>query len=192
MGAIQNHTIQDFSAEVKSQMNVVAQDQNTAQQVDAKIQEFFANRAQNDNGENPNEYEDDNAGFSSTVSQFAQSLSDFVKTTAQKFTEFIPGNSKTKQNGAIDPDTYNQYENGQITKSTKGFDEDDSKTIEGGERTSEFIAGNSKTKQNGAIDPDKMTIYENGKPVETIAGFDENGDGNITGDEIQYRQKLDE
>ena len=46
---------------------------------------------------------------------------------------FIPGNSKTKQNGAITPDTMNEYENGKLVKTTVGFDDDDNGRIEGEE-----------------------------------------------------------
>ena len=100
--------------------------------------------------------------------------------------EFIPGNSKTKQNGAITPDTMNEYENGKLTSSTTGFDENDDGYIDGTEIYSEFIPGNSKTKQNGAITPDTMNEYENGKLTRSITGFDENDDGKLEGSEILY------
>jgi hypothetical protein len=183
MAAINNYSIQDFSDNVKAKLNVASQDSNLS--VDDKIQEYFQNLAQNDGGENPNEYEATRSEFMNAVKNCVDMVTSFVKDTAQNFTEFIAGNSKTKKNGSLTPDEVHIYENGNLTKVTTGFDYDDSKTIEGNEVYTEFIAGNSKTKQNGAITPDRENFYDlNGNLIDSIEGFDDNGNHQIDPDEI--------
>ncbi len=76
--------------------------------------------------------------------------------------KFIPGNSKTKQNGAITPDRMDEYDkDGNLVKTVFGFDVNGDGILgEGDEIQSELIAGNWRTKANGALTPDRMKEYD--------------------------------
>ena len=86
-------------------------------------------------------------------------------------------NSKTKENGALTPDTVKEYENGELVRIVTGFDENGDGQLTGNEIDTDLTAGNWRIKQNGALTPDVVKEYENGKLVKERTGFDENENG---------------
>ena len=178
MGVIREYNFNDFINAIKNQ---VGQEQvEKIDQSSQRLKSIFDIAARTDDGENTELLETDHQGFKDLVNSTLVAFNNMFEKgkNAVKQFEFIPGNSKTKQNGAITPDRMNEYENGELVRTTTGFDDDDTGSLEGNEVETELIAGNWRTKQKGALSPDTMHEYDvNGNLTRMVKGFDENGDG---------------
>ena len=185
MGAIQNYSYNDFLSAIQSQAGKQSV-QQISQNTD-KLKSIFDIAARTDVGDKNELLETDHKGFVDLVNGALTALGNMFEKgkDALKQFEFIPGNSKTKQNGAITPDTMKEYENGELVKTVIGFDDDGNGRIEGNEVETELVAGNSRTKQNGALTPDRMNEYEDGKVKRTVIGFDDDDSGRIEGKEVE-------
>lgn len=143
------------------------------------LKSIFDIAARTDDGESADLLETDAQGFNDLVNRTLTALNNMFKKgkDSLKQFEFIPGNSRTKQNGALTPDQMKEYENGELVRISTGYDDNDSSFLEGNEIETDLVLGNWRTKQNGALTPDRMNEYKDGKVVKTIEGFDEDGDG---------------
>ena len=188
MGAIQNFTLADFKAAVMGEVSNGNVQISSAEQADKSIREYFNNLAVRDDGENPNEYETDFAEFKESVGNCVKNILTSIQDGANQITKAFTGGAK--ESGAQLYDIVDEYTNGELTKSTFGFDDNNDGQITGEEKYYEFQAGVPRA--NGAQNEDTMNVYEDGKLTEVITGYDENHDGFRDGDEITSREKVDE
>ena len=177
MGAIQNYSFNDFINAIKNQLG-----QESAEKIEqnsSKFKSIFDIAARSDGGENAEILEEDYQGFKNLVDSTVVAFNNMFEKgkDALKQMEFIPGNSKTKENGALSPDKIKEYENGDLVRIVTGFDENGDGQLTGNEVDTDLTAGNWRTKQNGALTPDVVKEYENGKLVKEKEGFDENENG---------------
>ena len=177
MGAIQNYRFDDFINAIKKQLG-----QESAEKIEensSKFKSIFDIAARTDVGENAEILEEDYQGFMNLVGKAIIAFNNMFEKgkDALKQMEFIPGNSKTKENGAIMPDTVKEYENGELVRIVTGFDENGDGQLTGDEIDTDLTAGNWRTKQNGALTPDVVKEFKNGKLVKEREGFDENENG---------------
>lgn len=181
MGAIQNYSFNDFISAIKNQLG-----QESAEKIEAnssRLKSIFDIAARTDGGENTEKLEEDYQGFKNLVDKVIVAFNNMFEKgqNALKQMEFIPGNLKTKENGAIMPDTVKEYENGELVRIVTGFDENGDGQLTGDEIDTDLTAGNWRTKQDGALTPDVVKEFKNGKLVKERECFDENENGWIDG-----------
>ena len=108
--------------------------------------------------------------------------------------KFIPGNFRTKQNGALTPDrVVERGDQNRIVQITTGFDENGDKKLEGDEIETKFVHL-SDIEVNGKRLEDVQHEYENGKIKTSRQGFDDNNNGVIDPEEqtsITHWEDLD-
>ena len=177
MGAIQNYSFNDFISAIRNQVGSESADK--LEQSSSKLKSIFDIAARSDGGVNTEILEEDYQGFKNLVDKAVVAFNNMFEKgkDALKQMEFIPGNSKTKENGALTPDTVKEYENGELVRIVTGFDENGDGQLTGNEIDTDLTAGNWRIKQNGALTPDVVKEYENGKLVKERTGFDENENG---------------
>jgi len=152
MGAINNYSFDDFKNALVRNLGSETNINIEASENMHRLKSIFDIAARSDNGDNQEILETDIKDFKNLVKNTLEALKNgFEKgKNSLKQSEFIAGNSKTKQNGSLTPDRVNEYENGDLVKVTIGFDDDDNGQIEvaKGETLTELNVGNSRTKKN--------------------------------------------